>query len=136
MKKLLRQISFLTGLSERFLLFLIAGGINTLFYYGVYALLIRLGVPYPAAVVLATVCGVAFNFNTFGRFVFKQFESRLISRFAAVYAVLALTNIAGIKLFELCGLPNRYIAGAVLTLPVALLGYFLNKTFVFTGVRL
>ncbi len=135
MKKLLRQISFLTGLSERFLLFLIAGGINTLFYYGVYAALIRLSLPYPAAVVSATVCGVAFNFNTFGRFVFKQFERRLISRFAAVYAVLALANVAGIKLCELCGLPNRYIAGALLTLPVALLGYFLNKTFVFTSVR-
>ncbi|HAW33356.1 MAG TPA: polysaccharide biosynthesis protein GtrA [Alphaproteobacteria bacterium] len=121
----------ITGFSERFVLFLIAGGVNTMFYYGVYALLIWLKTPYPVAVVLATACGVAFNFNTFGRFVFKQFETRLIFRFAGVYAVVASVNIAGIKLLELCGVSNRYVAGALLTLPAALLGYVLNGTFVF-----
>lgn len=135
MKKITAFVCRLTGMSERFLLFLIAGGVNTVFYYALYAALIRAGLPYPAAVVSATACGVVFNFNTFGRFVFKQFEKRLVFKFIAVYIVLALTNIAGIRLFELCGVPNRYVAGAALTLPVALLGYFLNKTFVFTGVR-
>jgi len=121
----------ITGFSEQFLLFLVMGGINTLFYYGLYSLLIYTGVFYAAAVVIATVCGVLFNFQTFGRVVFKNFQTRLLGRFIGVYVILCLANIAGLKLLELIGLENKYIAGAVLVLPVALLGYVLNKTFVF-----
>ena len=60
----------ITGLSEQFILFLVMGGVNTLFYYSLYSLLIYIGVFYAAAVVIATVCGVLFNFQTFGRVVF------------------------------------------------------------------
>ena len=122
----------ISGFSEQFVLFLVMGGINTLFYYGLYSLLLYIGVFYAASVVIATVCGVLFNFQTFGRVVFKNFQARLLGRFVCVYAVLCLTNITGLKLLERIGLENKYIAGAVLTLPVALLGYFLNRTFVFS----
>ena len=121
----------ITGFSERFVLFLVMGGINTLFYYSLYSLLIYTGIFYAAAVVIATVCGVLFNFQTFGRVVFKNFQLRLLGRFVGVYTVVCLANIAGLKLLDLTGLENKYIAGAVLVLPVALLGYVLNKTFVF-----
>lgn len=121
----------LTGLSEQFILFLAMGGINTLFYYSLYSLLIYIGLFYAAAVVIATVCGVLFNFQTFGRVVFKDFQMRLLGRFVCVYAVVCAANIAGLRLLEYVGLVNKYIAGAVLVLPVALLGYVLNKTFVF-----
>ena len=121
----------ITGFSERFLLFLIMGGINTLFYYGLYSLLIYIGLNYAAAVVIATVCGVLFNFQTFGRVVFKNFRLQLLGRFIGVYAVVCAANIAGLKLLETIGVVDKYIAGAVLVLPMALLGYLLNKTFVF-----
>ena len=121
----------ITGFSEQFILFLVMGGVNTLFYYSMFSLLIYLGVFYAAAVVIATVCGVLFNFQTFGRVVFKNFRFGLLGRFIGVYAVLCLANIAGLRLFEIVGLDNKYIAAAILTLPVALLGYVLNKTFVF-----
>lgn len=120
-----------TGFSEQFVLFLVMGGINTLFYYGLYSLLIYAGLFYAAAVVIATVCGVLFNFQTFGRVVFKNFQRRLLGRFIGVYVVVCGANIAGLKLLETAGLVNKYIAGAVLVLPVSLLGYVLNKTFVF-----
>ena len=55
-----------------------------------------------------------------------------LGRVIGVYVVLCLANIAGLRLLELVGLVNKYIAGAVLTLPVALLGYVLNRTFVFS----
>lgn len=122
----------ITGFSEQFVLFLVMGGINTLFYFSLYSLLIYIGVFYAAAVVIATVCGVLFNFQTFGRVVFKNFQLRLLIPFIGVYTVVCLTNIAGLKLLEFVGLVNKYIAGAVLVLPVALLGYVLNKTFVFS----
>lgn len=121
----------ITGLSEQFILFLVMGGINTLFYYSLYSLLIYVGLYYAIAVVIATVCGVLFNFQTFGRIVFKDFQLRLLWRFICVYIVVCAANIAGLRLLELVGLVNKYIAGAVLVLPIALLGYVLNKTFVF-----
>ena len=125
----------ITGLSEQFMLFLVMGGINTLFYYSLYSLLIYIGLFYAAAVVIATVCGVLFNFQTFGRVVFKDFQMRLLGRFVCVYIVVCAANIAGLKLLEMVGLENKYIAGAVLVLPVALLGYVLNKTFVFNRTK-
>ena len=124
----------ITGFSEQFILFLVMGGINTLFYYGLFSLLIYIGVFYALAVVIATVCGVLFNFQTFGRVVFKNFRMNLIGRFIGVYVVLCLANIVGLRLLETVGLYNKYIGAAVLTLPVALLGYVLNKTFVFKKV--
>lgn len=121
----------ITGFSEQFVLFLVMGGINTVFYYALYSLLIYAGVHYAAAVGIATVCGVLFNFQTFGRVVFKDFQMRLLGRFVGVYVVVYAANVAGLKILETAGLENKYIAGAVLVLPVALLGYVLNKTFVF-----
>ena len=121
----------ITGFSEQFVLFLVMGGVNTAFGYGLYSLLIYLGLYYPVAVVIATVCGVLFNFQTFGRVVFKNVRLCLLWRFFGVYAVVCAVNIAGLKLLEFIGLANKYIAGAVLILPMALLGYVLNKTFVF-----
>ena len=120
-----------TGLSEQFVSFLIMGGVNTVFYYALYSLLIYAGLHYAAAVAIATVCGVLFNFQTFGRVVFKNFQTRLLGRFAAVYAVVYLANVAGLKALERVGLADKYLAGAVLVLPVAMLGYVLNRTFVF-----
>lgn len=120
-----------TGLSEQFVSFLIMGGVNTVFYYALYSLLIYAGLHYAAAVAIATVCGVLFNFQTFGRVVFKNFQTRLLGRFAAVYAVVYLANVAGLAALERGGLADKYLAGAVLVLPVAMLGYVLNRTFVF-----
>ena len=121
----------ITGLSEQFILFLVMGGINTLFYYVLYSFLIYIGLYYATAVVIGTVCGVLFNFQTFGRVVFKNIRLCLLGRFICVYTVVCAVNIAGFRLLELVGLMNKYIAGAVLILPGALLGYVLNKMFVF-----
>ena len=44
----------ITGFSEQFILFLIMGGVNTVFYYSLYSLLIYAGLHYAAAVAVAT----------------------------------------------------------------------------------
>ncbi|MBS0483393.1 MAG: GtrA family protein [Proteobacteria bacterium] len=77
----------------RFALFLVAGMINTLFGYGVFALLTALGFAETAAVVMATAAGVLFNFRTFGT-VFAARGLARLPHFIAVYAVLTLLNIA------------------------------------------
>lgn len=115
-----------------FLKYLIVGGINTLFGYGAFALLIYLEVHYALASFLATCAGVLFNFNTTGRIVFKNSNHRLLFRFLAVYGVLYVINVLFLKLIVTLAI-NLYLGSAALVLPMAGLAYLLNKKFVFNG---
>lgn len=118
----------------RFLRFLLVGGLNTAFGFAVYAVLIRLGLHYSAAAALATVLGVLFNFRTYGSLVFGGARARRLPRFVAVYATLYLVNVVGIGALVHAG-ASSLLAGLVLLLPVAALGYLLNARFVFRGLR-
>jgi len=108
------------------------GGINTLFGYSVYALLLFLNVHYSLAAVVATILGILFNFKTTGRIVFNSRDNRLLVKFVGVYAFLCLVNILVLKLFDGFQV-DLYLAGFIMLLPMALFGYFLNKMFVFTA---
>jgi putative flippase GtrA len=114
--------------------FLVVGGINTLFGYGVFALFILLHMNYMLAALLGQVCGVLFNFKTYGTFVFKNKNNRLILRFFGVYLVTYLLNIGLLKVFNLYGV-NNLIAGGIILLPVTLIGFSLNKRFVFRNIN-
>jgi putative flippase GtrA len=74
--------------------FLVAGGLNTAFGFGVYSALVLLGIPVPAALLIATVAGVFFNFLTYGGFAFRSLELRRLPRFLAAYALIYLFNLA------------------------------------------
>ena len=115
---------------KNFLKFLIVGFINTLFGYCVFALLIYLNIHYTIASFVATVLGVLFNFKTYGKFVFNNTNWDRIFLFISVYATIYTINILGLFIFKSFGI-NEYIAGAILIIPMALLGYFLNKRFVY-----
>lgn len=130
---LIRLIARITRLPEQFVTFLFVGVLNTLVGYLFYAFFVFLGFNYIWAPFFATVCGVLFNFQTIGRIVFKNKDNSLIGKFFAVYAVVYVCNVLGLKGFEVAGLTNMYISGAILVLPLALLGYLLNKKFVFKG---
>lgn len=120
------------GERKQLILFFLVGGINTLFGYFLYALLIFLHLHFALASLLGTIGGVMFNFKTTGIIVFNNHDNRLIFKFIAVYATTYLVNVSGLKLFSIYN-TNMYLAGAVLVLPVALLGYVLQKKFVFGG---
>lgn len=115
---------------RRFLLFLVVGGLNTLFGYAVFTLLVWLNVSYPLALLLSQVLGVLFNFRTTGRIVFSNRDNRLIVRFFGVYALLYGINLGLLKLLIACDL-SVYVASALIVLPMALLSFALNKKFVF-----
>ena len=110
--------------------FLVVGGVNTLFYYLVYALFIYLNFRYPIAVFFATVVAMLFSFKTFGKFVFKKSDNRLLTKFILVTLINLLLNIALIYFFNKFGF-NNYISGLFATLFVALNSFVLNKFFVF-----
>lgn len=115
----------------QFVRFLAVGVLNTAFGYGVFAGLAWSGLPYPVAIAVATIAGVAFNFFSTGRLVFGQGGAHRLPRFAAVYAVVYCVNVAAVAGLLQLGL-NVYIANALLVLPLALLAYGLQRRFVFT----
>jgi putative flippase GtrA len=113
-----------------FLRFLVVGGVNTVFGYGVFALLILLGLHYVIAALLATICGVLFNFKTTGTIVFRNKDNRLIFRFFGVYLITYLLNIGLLKIFDMYGV-GSLIAQAIIVLPLAFVSFLLMRKFVF-----
>jgi putative flippase GtrA len=115
---------------SKFIRFLLVGGLNTAFGYGVYALLILLNVPYPLAVFLSTAAGVLFNFKTYGTLVFGSRDNRLLWRFIAVYALIYVLNLIPLAWAKRNGV-SLIVAGAVVALPMAAISFLLNRRFVF-----
>lgn len=116
--------------SAEFIRFACVAGLNTAFGYGVYAFFIWLGIHFSLATLLSTIAGVLFNFKTYGIIVFRNKSNRLIFRFIIVYVMLYLCNVASIALLKLLGL-SSYMAGLIMFVPIGLLGYLLNKKFVY-----
>ena len=118
-------------LNRKLILFFLVAGLNTLFGYVLFAGLIFIGLPYVLATLLAQILGVLFNFKTYGVLVFKNNDNSRIFRFVGVYILIYIINISLMFLFrKLWGL-NDYEIGAILAIPMGLLGFFLNKRFVF-----
>lgn len=115
---------------NRFLRFLLVGGLNTAFGYGVFALSLFLGAHYAVAATLSTVLGVLFNFFTTGNLVFGRNDPSRLHRFVAVYVVTWAIGILALKAASALEV-NLYVAGLVLLLPSAGLSFFLLRTFVF-----
>lgn len=119
-------------LNSQLLRFLLVGGINTVVGYALFAGFVWAGLPYPAAIGLATVMGVAFNFQSTGRLVFGGAPLSQLGRFVAVYVVVYLLNLGGVALLLHTGL-NIYVANALVILPLALIAFVLQRRFVFAS---
>jgi len=115
---------------SQILSFLLVGCLNTLFGYSLFAIFILAGCHYTIAVLLSTCLGVLFNFKTLGSLVFKNSNKQLLLNFIMVYAILYAINIMLIKIIH-STIPNLYIAGAIATIVIAGLSFYLNKQFVF-----
>lgn len=119
-------------LNWQFLSFLLVGGLNTLFGYMAFVLFLYLNCHYAVASFMAIVCGILFNFKTYGRIVFKSHDNSLIFRFAGFYAILYVVATGSLFLFNLMGM-NLYYANAIIVVPLAGLSFFLNRRFVFSS---
>ena len=138
MKNFINFFSYLINLSAKifhvkpqFIKFLLVGGLNTLVGYAFFSFFIFLGFGDILAPLFANFFGILFNFKTYGHIVFKNTDNRLIFKFFAVYAILYVCNVVGLIAFAKAGLENRYISGFILLLPIAFLGFYLNKKYVF-----
>ena len=129
--QLVRLISRFTRLPEQFVTFLFVGVLNTLVGYLLYVFFVWVGCNYIFAPLFSTILGVLFNFKTIGVIVFKSHNNRLLGKFFGVYGMVYVCNVLGLKCLDKVGVTNMYIAGAILVLPLALLGCCSNKKWVF-----
>lgn len=116
--------------SASFVRFLLVGGLNTAFGYGVFVACLWLGMHYALAGAISTVLGVLFNFKSTGNLVFRSKGNRNLPRFLAVYAVIYLVNLLALGVMLHFGIPE-WLGGLILLLPSAILSYVLNRQFVF-----
>ncbi|HSD15662.1 MAG TPA: GtrA family protein [Thermomonas sp.] len=116
--------------SARFIRFLLVGGLNTAFGYGVFVACLWLGMHYALAGAVSTVLGVLFNFKSTGHLVFRSKGSRRLPRFVGIYAIIYLVNVLALGAMLQFGIPE-WLGGLILLLPSAILSYVLNRQFVF-----
>lgn len=116
--------------TREFIAFLLVGVINTIFGYSIFAACIYLGIAYTLATLISTVLGIGFNFITVGNFVFSNTNKKLILQFVCVYGLQYLIGIGIIGSINHF-INNLYLAGAINTLLMPPLTFYLNKRFVF-----
>ena len=109
--------------------YIIIGGVNTLFGYSVFAIFLFLGFHYSLSVLIATVLGVFFNFQTYGKLVFRSHSNHLIGKFILVYVLIYFINVLLIALLDFFKV-DLFIAGVIVLFPSAYFGYLLNKRLV------
>ena len=126
--------NLLSKIDILFIKFLAVGVLNTLFGYGIFALLLFVGLHYAVASILATILGVLFNFKTTGTLVFNNSDNRLILKFISVYCLTTVLSIGGLKIAKMSGI-NLYLSGLFLTCVMALVTFILQKNFVFKKER-
>lgn len=106
-----------------------AGVVNTLFGYGIYALLLQFGLGIYAAQAIAHVLGVVFNYLTYSRYAFRDSQGskvRFLLSYGANYLVSLAALAAAAQVFR-----SPYIAGLAAIIFVSLLNFFVLKHLVF-----
>lgn len=118
------------ALDRRFISFLIAGGINTLFGYSVYSAQILMGIAPHVAVTVSAIAGVLFNFLTTSA-VFRSRNLRRLPRFLAVYGFMLSLNILLLEIAMRAGLGP--LLAQALVLPIFTFTFLAMRRFVFAA---
>lgn len=116
----------------KFIRFLVAGGVNTLFGFAAYSLLIAAGLAVWLALLVGMLLGTVFNFFTTGGYVFRELLLARFPRFILCYLLVYFINLELIELI-LPVLSDKILSQAILVFPMAMLSYFLMARFVFRG---
>ena len=122
------RISAADRLTPQFFRFLAVGVLNTLFGQGVYAALFLAGLHPQISLLLATISGILFNFQSIGWLVFR--DKGCLLPFVACYGVTYAVNALALGLLIRVGL-SPIVAQSCLILPVAVLTFVLSRKYVF-----
>lgn len=115
----------------RFVKFLFVGGLNTLFGYVVFALLVLAGLEDQTALVIAYFIGVIWNYFTHARLVFDAKGYGQVPAYIAVYVALYALNAGALHLLTSAGLIPLLAQAVILPFAAILSFIFLSK--VLTG---
>jgi putative flippase GtrA len=110
--------------------FVVTGGINTAFGYGIYAACIYLGAGYAIASGASIVCGILFSYKTTSAVVFGRGYRGSLARFIGCYVIVYLFSVLILNAMDAFGI-NPYLAGLLAAPPCAVLSFALLKLFVF-----
>lgn len=121
------------GFDACILRFLFVGGINTLFNYAAFLIVLNLTGRTVLSLAISWILGVLFNFRTTGRLVFGSSDPRLLLRFIGVYFALFWINAAALRALEWAGLAPA-LGALALTPLIAAMSYALMRDFVFSAV--
>jgi putative flippase GtrA len=108
----------------RMVRFLVIGVVNTAFGYGIYALLLLLGLHPQAALAIQFIVGVVWNYFTHGRFVFGVWGFGRLPHYVLSYVAIYLCNAALLQELIAAGL-GPYAAQALALGPTVILSYML-----------
>jgi putative flippase GtrA len=114
--------------------FVVTGGINTAFGYGIYAACIYAGAGYAIASGVSVVCGVLFSYRTTSAMVFGGGYRGSLARYIGSYAIVYAFGLLILKTMDELGV-NPYLAGVLAAPPCAVLSFGLLKLFVFRAGR-
>ena len=108
--------------------YIFVGGINTFFGYFITITMIYFGLHYSISVFIATIIGIAFNYKTYGKYVFKKTKSNFLL-FLIFYFITYFLNILIIKIlsYEL----DLYISSFIAIMFSSILGFFFNSRYVY-----
>lgn len=110
-----------------------AGIVNTVLGVGVYAIFVRLGLHPYIAHVLSYIIGMAFNYLTYSRHVFREAGPAKLRFFLAYLAgyPVSIGSLAVARQF----IVSPYIAGLVAVFIVSIINYVVLKYLVFIRKR-
>lgn len=114
--------------------FVVTGGVNTAFGYGIYAACIYLGAGYAIASGVSIVCGVLFSYKTTSTLVFGRGYRGSLARYIGSYAIVYAFSVLILAVMDAYGI-NPYLAGVLAAPPCAVLSFALLKLFVFREGR-
>ena len=114
--------------------FFIAGAVNSLFGWSVYAAAISGGVEIWLALIIANLAGIGFNFVSLGKYAFRDLSRRRLPSFIAVYVIIYILNYFGLKVIHIW-IAGPIIGQLILTGPLAICSYLMFSRFVFVAPK-
>ncbi len=118
--------------NQRIVKFLGVGVLNTLFGYGIYAVLVFIGLPYLIALFAATIIGVLFNYFSFGKIVFNTYSGWFVfGKFIVAYALVYVINAALLSILTEGKYLNAYFAQGVCILPSVATSWLMMNRWVY-----
>ena len=122
-------------LEDQRIRFLLVGVLNTIFGYGIYALLVYFNVNIYIANVISTVLGELHSYlwNRFYTFKSKDKATKEILRFITVYLIsFGISNLILFVFVTKMGI-NKYLGGLFNLICTTLISWFGHKYFSFKG---